>query len=205
VRSTAAPFTTNAAAPAIQTVKLVKGEDAEVPTRPFVPPSLTLLFRYEITNIGTDVLNNVTLTDDKLGTISTCPARRCRSSRTRCSNDRHRHRHRHQPRPAAGQYTNVATATGTSPQQPHGDRHEAGERLRGRAGDRHQQLRQHAGRRHGARPFVPPSSTLHFLFVVKNTGNVIVTNVAVSDQITAGGAGGVVVPCRRPRSPSTRR
>ena len=121
------PFTTLQAAPAIDVIKFVNGEDADVPTGPFVQPSSTLLFRYEITNTGNTVLNDVTLTDDKLGAILSCPRTTLQMlpdplARMTCTATG--------PAPTAGQYTNLATVIGHVAGERDGDRHEPGERVR---------------------------------------------------------------------------
>ena len=170
----------------------MNGEDADVPTGPFVGPSSQLLFRYEITNTGNTVLNNVTFTDDKLGLIVSCPRNTLAVlpdplARMTCTATG--------PAPSAGQYTNVATVSGTSPNDvtvnddnpanafaavPHVD---IVKFVNGQDADL------------ATGPFVAPGSTLQFRYVVTNDGNVPLTNVSVTDLINAGGVGGVLVTC----------
>ena len=58
------------AVPAIQVVKFVNGQDANLPSGPHVSVGSTVTFAYVVTNTGNVPLSNVILTDDKLGTIS---------------------------------------------------------------------------------------------------------------------------------------
>jgi uncharacterized repeat protein (TIGR01451 family) len=57
------------AAPGIQIVKFVNGQDANSPPGPQVPAGSAVTFTYVVTNIGTVPLANVVVTDDRLGTI----------------------------------------------------------------------------------------------------------------------------------------
>jgi uncharacterized repeat protein (TIGR01451 family) len=58
------------AAPSIQVVKFVQGQDADTPTGPHVVVGGTVVFGYRVTNTGNVPLANVVVTDDKLGTIA---------------------------------------------------------------------------------------------------------------------------------------
>jgi uncharacterized repeat protein (TIGR01451 family) len=57
-------------AAAIQIVKFVNGQDADTPTGPHVAVGSTLTFTYVVTNTGNVPLANVTVSDDKLGPIT---------------------------------------------------------------------------------------------------------------------------------------
>ena len=56
--------------PDIKIVKYVNGDDADTPTGPHVPVGSTVTFTYIVTNTGNVPLSNVSVTDDKLGTIT---------------------------------------------------------------------------------------------------------------------------------------
>ncbi|MHC4673536.1 MAG: DUF7507 domain-containing protein, partial [Planctomycetota bacterium] len=92
--------------PAIDIEKATNGHDADNPTGPQIPVGNPVNWTYVVTNIGNVNLTNVAVTDNQLGAIS-CPATSltvgasmtCTASGTA----------------VAGQYANVATATGTDP------------------------------------------------------------------------------------------
>src|SRR5207342_2338889 len=58
------------AAPSINLLKFVNGQDADSPTGPRVPLGSTVTFTYVVTNTGNVPLANVVVSDDKLGPIS---------------------------------------------------------------------------------------------------------------------------------------
>ena len=58
------------AAPAINIVKFVNGQDADSPTGPHVAAGSTVTFTYVVTNPGNVPLSGVVVTDDKLGPIT---------------------------------------------------------------------------------------------------------------------------------------
>jgi uncharacterized repeat protein (TIGR01451 family) len=57
-------------APAIQIVKFVNGEDADMLTGPLVAAGSTVTFTYVVTDTGPVPLSNVVVSDDKLGPIT---------------------------------------------------------------------------------------------------------------------------------------
>ncbi len=98
------------AEPEIVVKKYTNGFDADLITGPFVPVGSTVTWTYVITNSGNQTLTQVTLNDDKLpGTVTACLPQAGLSALT--------------PGAAitctatgiavAGQYTNLATVTGT--------------------------------------------------------------------------------------------
>jgi plastocyanin len=58
--------------PAIDLEKATNGEDADTPTGPVVEVGSTVTWTYEVTNTGPVPLDNVKVTDDKIGDV-TCP------------------------------------------------------------------------------------------------------------------------------------
>jgi uncharacterized repeat protein (TIGR01451 family) len=57
-------------APAVNIVKFVNGNDANTPPGPSVSSGSTVTFTYVVTNTGNVPLQNVAVTDDVLGTVS---------------------------------------------------------------------------------------------------------------------------------------
>ncbi|HUP47282.1 MAG TPA: hypothetical protein VNA04_00685, partial [Thermoanaerobaculia bacterium] len=57
---------------AVTLVKSTNGDDANVPPGPVVPVGSTVDWTYEVTNVSTDSLTNVAVTDDQ-GVIVSCP------------------------------------------------------------------------------------------------------------------------------------
>ena len=96
--------------PAIRMIKKVNGTDANAAPGLIVAAGTTLSFTYEVSNVGNSVLNNVTVTDDK-GLAVTCPSTVLAIGASMICTAVG-------PAPAAGQYTNVGTATGTPPTGP---------------------------------------------------------------------------------------
>ena len=169
--------------PAINIVKLVNGQDADTPTGPHVAAGSTVNFTYEVTNTGTVPLANVVVTDDKLGTIAG-PA----------SGDTNGNglldltetwTYTTTATALAGQQTNVGTVNARDPVDPPGitvtDDNPANY-----FGDAPaiQVVKfvnsQDADTPTG--PHVAVGSTVNFTYVVTNTGNVPLANVAVTDD-----------------------
>jgi predicted nucleic acid-binding Zn ribbon protein len=65
------PACATVAQPAITLQKLVNGDDANTCPGVTVPPNSTLTYQYKVTNTGNTVLVNLAVTDDLLGTIGT--------------------------------------------------------------------------------------------------------------------------------------
>jgi len=95
--------------PAIAIKKYTNGDDADTPTGPQIPVGGAVTWTYIVTNVGSEPLTNVTVTDDK-GVVVTCPkstlavgeVMTCTASGTA----------------TAGQYANIGMVTGTPPAGP---------------------------------------------------------------------------------------
>ena len=169
--------------PAIHIVKFVNGQDADTPTGPHVAAGSTVTFTYVVTNTGNVPLANVTVTDDKLGTIAG-PA----------SGDTNGNGlldltetwiYVTTATALAGQQTNTGTVTGQDANNPPGttvtDDNPANyfgdapainivKFVNGQDADT------------PTGPHVAVGSTVTFTYVVTNTGNVPLANVAVTDD-----------------------
>jgi hypothetical protein len=90
--------------PAINIEKLVNGQDADVCPGVNVTPGSSLTYEYKITNIGNTVLINVAVTDNLLGTIGTIP---------RLDPGQATSLFAQATAPASGQRENIGTVVGT--------------------------------------------------------------------------------------------
>jgi len=93
--------------PEIDIEKSTNGFDADRPTGPRIPVGSTVTWTYVVTNTGNVDLNSVAVTDDQIGDIS-CPKDTLAVGESMtCSAD---------GTVIEGQYANLGTATGTSPE-----------------------------------------------------------------------------------------
>jgi uncharacterized repeat protein (TIGR01451 family) len=169
------------AAPAISIVKFINGQDANTPTGPHVAVGSTVTFTYVVTNTGTVTLANVSVTDDKLGPITSFTGDTNGNglldltetwTYTRTATG------------LAGQQTNVGTVTGndvnppgtpvtaTDPATYFGDA----------PGIQIVKFVNGQDANTPTGPHVPAGSTVTFTYVVTNTGNVPLANVVVTDD-----------------------
>ena len=93
--------------PAIQIVKTIDGFDANTPPGPSIPVGQTIEYRFVVTNVGTEPLSSVTVSDDVLGAIACPKASLDPSESMTCTGA---------SVAQACARANVATAAGTSPQ-----------------------------------------------------------------------------------------
>ncbi len=122
-------------APAINIVKFVNGQDADIPTGPHVAAGSTVTFTYVVTNTGNVPLANVVVSDDKLGPITSFTGDTNGNGLLDLTetwiytHDRHRpgrpadqHRHRHRPGrqhpPARPSPTTTRPTTSATPRHP---------------------------------------------------------------------------------------
>jgi hypothetical protein len=90
------------ASPAITLEKYTNGVDADRPTGPRVGIGTTVTWTYEVTNTGNVALQDLTVTDDRIGAIA-CPQRRLAVAETVVCTAT--------GRAQRGQYANLGTAT----------------------------------------------------------------------------------------------
>jgi hypothetical protein len=167
--------------PGIKIEKRTNGQHYSQTPGASVAPGSAVTWTYIVTNTGNVTLTNVQVTDDKVGAIS-CPkttlqageSMTCTASGTA----------------AACQYSNTGTAVGTPPSGPNvthqdqsfyfGQTHPAIDIEKRTNG-------QHVSAAPG--PSLPVGSAVQWTYIVKNTGDTALTNVAVSDDK------GVAVSC----------
>ena len=146
-------------------------EKTAFPTE-YAEPGETIHYTYAVTNTGNVTLHHVTLTDDRLGTI-TCPATRlapgasttCQATHVTTTADVN-----------AGHITNTATATGDPPTGPPvtGTDRATVRAIRNPG----IQLEKTAF----PTEYAEPGETIHYTYTVTNTGNVTLHDVTLHDD-----------------------
>jgi plastocyanin len=174
-------FGVNEQQPALTLEKQTNGQDADTAPGPYVSVGDTVTWKYTVTNIGTVPLSNVTVTDDKgtpgdtsddftvctIASLALYASDSCSSSGTA----------------AAGQYTNIGTASGTPPAgladvsdtdpsnyfgaQPSIDieKHTNGQDADSAPG-----------------PSIPVGDSIYWEYIVSNNGNVPLSSIEVVDD-----------------------
>ncbi len=161
--------------PAIGIDKRTNGQDAPVAPGPMIDVGSPVQWTYTVTNSGDAALSNVTVTDDK-GVAVSCPKTTLQpgESMTCTANGT----------AIAGQYRNVGSVAGTPPCGPavsdsdpshyYGKHDEPGLTIEKLTNG------QHYTQAPGAS--VAPGSTVTWSYIVRNTGNVTLSNVRVTDD-----------------------
>ncbi|WP_259135340.1 beta strand repeat-containing protein [Methanosalsum natronophilum] len=159
--------------PDISIKKYTNGEDAMNGPGPFIPVGEDVTWTYNVTNTGNVDLTNVTVTDDQLGNISVIGdlpiGELVTVSATNTS--------------IAGEYANIGTVTGeyngitvTDEDPSHYFGVDANISIKKATnGD-------YANEPTG--PFIPVNDTVAWTYNVTNTGNVNLTNITVTDNMT---------------------
>ena len=168
--------------PGINIVKFVNGQDADSPTGPHVAAGSTVTFTYVVTNTGNVPLANVTVTDDKLGPITSFTGDTNGNGLLDLTET---WTYTQTATALAGQQTNIGTVTGQDANSPPGttvtDDNPANyfgdapginivKFVNGQDADS------------PTGPHVAAGSTVTFTYVVTNTGNVPLANVVVTDD-----------------------
>jgi uncharacterized repeat protein (TIGR01451 family) len=166
------------AAPAVTIEKHTNGVDADTPPGPSVPAGSTVNWTYEVTNIGSDPLADVVVTDDQ-GVAVTCPATTLAAAESMtCTASGVA-----QP----GQYANIGTVEATLPSEDgvvaSDPSHYYGQTLL--LIKRTNGIEAHTP----PGPTVAPGSAVTWTYEVTNPGPATVTGVAVTDDQ------GVTVTC----------
>jgi uncharacterized repeat protein (TIGR01451 family) len=163
---------------AVQIVRFVNGQDADTPSGPHVHAASTVTFTYVVTNTGNAPLSNVVVTDDKLGTITSFTG----DSNGNGSLDLTETWVYTQTATAlAGQQTNTATVTGQDGGTTVSDDNPANY-FGDIPGVQIVKFANGQDADSATGPRVAAGSTVTFTYVVTNTGNTPLANVAVSDD-----------------------
>ncbi len=164
--------------PGIKIVKFVNGQDADSPTGPHFAAGSTLTFTYVVTNASNGPLSNIVVTDDKLGTITSFTGDANSNGLLDVSET---WTYTKTATALPGQQANVGTVTAQDAGLAITDHNSAN--YFGDAAAIHIVKfvnGQDANTAPG--PSVTTGSTLTFTYVVTNTGNVPLVNVAVTDD-----------------------
>ena len=175
--------------PSIDIEKATNGVDADNPPGPRIEVGETARFTYVVTNTGNAFLRNVTVTDNQ-GVTVTCPSGNpipvlepgsheiCTASRV----------------VTEGQYVNVGAATGRSPDgrtpsDSDPSHHLGTPPFTPTLGISIEKATNGEDADTPPGPTLPVGATANFTYVVRNTGNIPLTNVTVTDDQ------GVIVTC----------
>jgi hypothetical protein len=159
--------------PHIAIEKRTNGQPADTPPGPYIEYEGDVDWTYAVTNTGNVTLTDVTVTDDQ-GVSVTCPGTRlgigegmtCTASGTAM----------------AGQYTNVATATGTPPLGPDVGSSDASHYYGSLPGITLEKQTNGHDADTGTGPYLLAGQPVTWTYAVINTGNVPLTGVAVTDD-----------------------
>jgi PKD repeat protein len=149
------------------------GEDADTPPGPSVSVGSSLTWTYEVSNAGDVVLSGVTVTDDR-GVAVSCPknvlqpgeSMTCTASGSAI----------------AGQYTNIGTVTGTPPVGPPVTASDPSHYFGVSPSIQFEMLTNGEDADTPPGPLVLAGSSVIWTYVVTNTGDVGLNNVAVTDD-----------------------
>ncbi|WP_434447222.1 DUF7507 domain-containing protein [Lentzea sp. E54] len=170
------------AQPSVDIEKAVNGDDADTPTGPQVPVGSTVTWTYVVTNTGNTALTNVTVADDVEGAI-TCPQGTLASGASMtCTLT---------GTAQAGQYVNTGSVVGTPadgngtpiPGLPNVTDTDPAHYFGGAGGIDIEKATNGQDADSPTGPFVPVGSTVTWTYVVTNTGNTNLVNVAVTDNV----------------------
>jgi uncharacterized repeat protein (TIGR01451 family) len=170
--------------PAISLRKFTNGQDADTPPGVYVQPGSTVTWTYVVKNIGQTPLDNLTLTDDIEGAI-TCPQTSLAvGEEITCTKV---------GIAMLGQYANTGNVTGTNvfnPQQQvtstnpsHYYGSTAGIVLKKYTNGYDADALPLVCNADGGQACLSPGSTVTWTYVVTNTGNVVLNNVALIDDV----------------------
>ena len=162
---------------AIQVEKSTNGEDADGAPGPEIPVGDPVLWEYVITNTGGVALTNITLNDDQIGDID-CPMTMLEPSASMtCSAE---------GIAEAGQYRNVARVRGTAPDKSEtgdkDDSHYFGIEEPGKPNIRIEKATNGEDADSPTGPVIPVGNPVTWTYEVTNTGDVTLTNIAVTDD-----------------------
>ncbi|WP_407356965.1 beta strand repeat-containing protein [Methanolobus sp. WCC5] len=160
------------ASPSIDIEKATNGEDADIPTGPFIPVGDSVTWTYNVTNTGNVDLVNVTVTDNILGEISVIGDLAVGASTEVSANGV----------AVAGQYANIGNVTGdyngiTVTDEDPSHYFGASPSIDIEKATNGEDADSPTG------PFIPVGDSVTWTYNVTNTGNVDLVNVTVTDNL----------------------
>ncbi len=160
--------------------KATNGEDADTAPGPYIPVGDAVTWTYVVTNTGNVTLTDVAVSDDQLGAVS-CPKTTLAASESMtCTAS---------GTAVAGQYANIGTATGTTPAQTTVTDSDPSHYFGSAPAIEIEKATNGEDADAAPGPYIPEGDPVTWTYVVTNTGNVTLTDVAVTDDQ------GVVVSC----------
>ncbi len=167
-------------APAIEIEKATNGEDADAAPGPYIPEGDPVTWTYVVTNTGNVTLTDVAVTDDQ-GVVVSCPqttlavgeSMTCTASGIA----------------VAGQYANIGTVSGTPPVGAAVSDEDPSHYFGSAPAIEIEKATNGEDADAAPGPSIPVGEAVTWTYVVTNTGNVDLTEVAVTDDR------GVVVSC----------
>ena len=159
-------------APGISLVKRTNGVDSNTAPGQNIPVGSPVTWSYEVKNTGNVVLTNVVVTDDKLGQIGTIASLAVGETETLTKDGI----------AVEGQYSNTGTAAGKPPIGPDVTATDPDNYFGQKPGI--SLVKKTNGVDSNAAPGqnIPVGSPVTWSYEVKNTGNVVLTNVVVTDD-----------------------
>ncbi|MBC7170730.1 hypothetical protein H5T54_07400, partial [Candidatus Bipolaricaulota bacterium] len=157
--------------PSIDIEKHTNGVDADSPTGPVVLVGSSVTWTYEVTNTGNVTLTDIVVTDDQAGSIGTIPTLAPGASATLTKTGT----------AVAGQYANIGTATTTYSGQTVSDT-DPSHYFGAQPGLVLEKKTNGVDADTLPGPVVVAGSTVTWTYEVTNTGNVPLTNIAVTDD-----------------------
>ncbi|MCC6457527.1 MAG: hypothetical protein IT328_21400 [Caldilineaceae bacterium] len=169
--------------PAIDIVKFTNGEDADTPTGPTVEVGSTVTWTYEVRNVGNVPLSNVTVTDDQPGVTPVYVSGDANGNNLLEVGETWLFQATGIA--VAGQYANMGTVTGTPPDGPNvtdtNPSHYFGA-FSSQPGIDILKFTNGEDADTPTGPTVTVGSTVTWTYEVRNTGNVPLNNVTVTDD-----------------------
>jgi|GEM_PF-1784231 len=159
-------------APAIHVEKSTNGQDADSSPGPYIPVSDPVTWTYVVTNTGGVTLTNIQVTDDQLGLIGTIASLAPTAQATLTASGT----------ASVGQYSNLATAEGTAPDQSTVTDTDPSHYFGMISTIDVEKATNGDDADSPTGPYIPVSDPVNWTYVVTNTGNVPLTNVTLNDD-----------------------
>ncbi len=165
---------------AIELEKLINGQDVVAPPGPFIPVGAQIVWTYRVTNTGNSPLTDVTV-EDLRGVVVSCPQDALLAGETMdCTAS---------DTAIAEEYTDIAVARGTTPDGSGVQDVDASHYFGAEPGVNIEKSTNGLDADDPPGPFIPAGGAVTWQYVVTNSGNTALSDVAIVDDR------GVVVSC----------